>query len=65
MSRHRHQEFIQLPQQDQPQTPAEPFIWTADPDAIIEKKSGEGKRRWHRLAERFAGSRRAGSTWRP
>src|SRR6267154_6854612 len=23
MSRHRHQEFIQLPQQDQPQTPAE------------------------------------------
>ena len=30
-----------------------PFIWTADPDAIIEKKSGEGKRCWHRLAERF------------
>jgi hypothetical protein len=32
------------------------------PDAIIEKKSGERKRCWHRLAERFPGSRRAGST---
>ena len=32
-----------------------PFIWTADPDAIIIKAPDEGERCWRRSGERFAG----------